>query len=38
MTLSDSAGDTGITDQSRRFLFDNADIRGESVQLEQSYR
>ncbi len=38
MTLSDFPGDAGITDQSRRFLFDNADIRGESVQLEQAYR
>jgi molecular chaperone Hsp33 len=38
MTTPDTAGPRGGTDQSRRFLFDNADIRGESVNLQRAYR
>ena len=38
MTVPDYTGSAGGADQSRRFLFDNADIRGESVRLERAYR
>ena len=38
MTTADNQGYPAGIDQSRRFLFDNADIRGESVRLNQAYR
>ena len=38
MTNDDSSQRPGILDQSRRFLFEDADIRGESVRLGRAYR
>ena len=38
MTRPDTAASQGETDRSRRFLFDDADIRGESVCLERAYQ
>ena len=38
MSSPDRPGNPDRTDQSRRFLFENADIRGELVQLDKAYR
>ena len=38
MTTTDQPRSPGGIDQSRRFLFDNADVRGESVRLDRAYQ